>query len=134
VGGLVGASDVAAVYRATINPTTGNMGAFSTNGQSQLPQPLEDHQVIVQKIGTTTYIYVIGGENGGVIRSSVYRAIIDETTGNIGSFSAVNQSQLPALRARHKAVNAAIGTSNYIYVLGGSDGSIVLTVYKAPIN
>lgn len=133
-GGLVGANDVSSVYKATINSTNGNMGAFSTTNQAQLPQLLEDQQVIVHTADGITNLYIIGGENTGVIKTVVYKATVDSTTGNIGTFSSVNQAQLPAIRARHRAFNATIGTSDYVYVLGGSDGNIVPTVYKAVIN
>jgi len=79
----------------------------------------------------------LGGysSSGGGYQSTVYKAIIDPITGDIGTFDTTNQGQLPQTLAYHTSVTTTIGGTNYIYVLGGWDGSSVKsTVYKATID
>ena len=121
------------VYKATID-INGDIGAFSTTNQGQLPQPLSDHSTVTATIDGTTYTYVLGGYNGSSDQSTVYKATINGS-GDIGVFSTTNQSQLPQTFSYPTIVTASIGGTNYVYVLGGcGDYDCQSTVYKATIN
>ena len=121
------------VYKATIN-TSGNIGAFSTVSQGQLPQAMDQlyPNVITATIGGTSYIYVLGGSAGGVAISTVYKATID-TSGNIGAFSTVSQGQLPSTRFNSGTMIASLGGTSYVWSMtDGNSGNS--TVYKATID
>jgi hypothetical protein len=125
-----GSGSVSTVYKATIDGN-GDIGAFDTTNQGQLPQRLASPATISSEIGGTNYIYVLGGDRGP-IQSTVYKATIDGN-GDIGAFDTTDQGQLPHELAQHTAVSAAIGGTNYFYVLGGQDNGEQpqSTVYKA---
>ncbi len=131
LGGYDSTTQRSTVYKAAID-TSANIGAFSTASQGQLPASISDHAAVAPTIGGTTYVYVLGGYDG-TFKSTVYKATID-TSGNIGAFSTASQGQLPKSIYGHAAVTSTIGASTYVYVLGGYDGSVYSTVYKAPID
>lgn len=79
------------VYRATID-ASGNIGAWSTSGQSQLSAYNNDTvKIIYAKVGSNNYLYALlyNGNNG---QRAIYRAIINSSTGNIGAWSTTNQT------------------------------------------
>ena len=79
-------------------------------------------------------IYVIGGIDGSTAQSTVYKATLD-ASGNIGSFSTTSQNQLPQALYDHTSYATTISNTNYIYVLGGNNGtSDQSTVYKSTID
>jgi hypothetical protein len=61
LGGYSG-SVQSTVYKAAVN-TSGDIGAFSTTSQTQLPKTLMDHNTVIAIIGGTTYAYVLGGND-----------------------------------------------------------------------
>jgi len=130
LGGDTGAGNQSTVYKATVD-TSGNIGAFSTASQGQLPQILGEHTTVTAAIGGTTYVYVLGGGNPGT--STVYKATVD-TSGNIGAFSTASQGQLPQTLIRHTTVVATVDGINYVYVFGGFNSTQQSTVYKAAID
>ena len=76
------------VYQAIID-NNGNIGAFYTTNQGQLPQALYSHTSSIVPINGTNYVYVLGGYNSSAathVQSTVYKAIIDNS-GNIGTFT-----------------------------------------------
>ena len=134
LGGNNGTSDVTTVYKSTVDGS-GNVGAFSTTSQGQLPQNLSLHSSQIVTISGTSYIYVIGGLNGSTAQSTVYKATID-ASGNIGAFSTVSQTQLPAAIYNASSFTTTIGTTNYIYLIGGknSAGSPVNSIYRGKLD
>ena len=133
LGGWSNSTGQSKVYKATID-ASGNVGAFSTTSQGQLPQVLGSFSTVTSTIGVTNYVYVLGGVNGGyVVQSTVYKATID-ASGNVGSFSTTNQGQLPQALVFHTSFAAEISGTNYIYTLGGHNGGGQSTVYKAQIS
>jgi hypothetical protein len=134
LGGTNGGSAKSTVYRAQINGS-GNVGTFSTTGQGQLPQVLFAHTTVTATVGGTSYIYVLAGNSGGVVQSTVYRAQIDGS-GNVGTFSTASQAQLPQALYTPNSLTAIVGGATYIYVLGGenSGGTRQSTVYRAQID
>ncbi|MBI2595268.1 glycosyltransferase [Candidatus Daviesbacteria bacterium] len=123
------------VYKVSINSSSGDLGTFDTTSQSQLPQVLAAHSLIVQTIGSSTYLYAVGGENGGTKYSTNYKATLNNTTGDVGTFDTTSQGQLPRSLTSSTAINVSVGSSSYIYVLGGDPGGLaVSTVYKTTIN
>ncbi|OGD97866.1 hypothetical protein A3E71_04830 [Candidatus Curtissbacteria bacterium RIFCSPHIGHO2_12_FULL_42_33] len=133
LGGRGNDTYVSTVYKATLNATTGDMGTFTTSAQTQLPQTLENQTTVTSTFGSSTYVYVLGGYNALTLRSTVYKATLNATTGDMGTFATASQGQLPASRADHTTVTSPlIGSSTYVYVLGGSGPDS--TVYKATLN
>ena len=74
------------------------------------------------------YLYVVGGVTGA-LQSSVERAAI-LADGSLGPFMAVSGVTLVTARQNH--TSAIVG--NYLYVLGGSNGSVLNSVERAPIS
>ena len=134
LGGNNGTSDVSTVYKATVDGS-GNIGAFATTGQGQLLQNLSLHSSQIVTISGTSYIYVIGGLNGSTAQSTVYKATID-ASGNIGTFSTVSQTQLPAAIYNASSFTTTIGTTNYIYLVGGKNaaGNPVNFIYRGKLD
>ncbi|MDP2702563.1 MAG: hypothetical protein Q8P98_10890, partial [Candidatus Rokubacteria bacterium] len=134
LGGNTGSADVDTVYKSTID-SSGNVGAFSTTSQGQLPQVLSSHSSVIVSDGGTNYIYVLGGINGSTRQTTVYRATID-ASGNIGTFATTSQTQLPVALSDSAVTSVATGSNNHIYLFGGLDssGSPVTTVYKGTLD
>ncbi len=134
LGGNNGTSDQTTVYKSTVD-SSGNIGAWSTSGQGQLPQGISEHTSILTSVGGTNYIYVIGGKNGSTAQTTVYKAAIDGS-GNIGTFSTVSQGQLPVGVYGHGSFTATVNNTQYLYVLGGKNtaGTTQSTVYRAALD
>ncbi len=94
-----------------------------TTGTS-LPEGLVGSQAIVTK----NRVYLLGGNNGNDITSTVYTAPIN-TDGTLGTWT--TGTSLP----EGLVGSQAIVTKNRVYLLGGFNvNGIVSTVYTAPIN
>ncbi|MDD2823524.1 MAG: MerR family DNA-binding transcriptional regulator [Candidatus Daviesbacteria bacterium] len=134
IGGINGSTAQSTVYKTTVDGS-GNLSAFITASQGQLPVALYSATSSINTIGGTSYIYVLGGiDNAGNKVSTVYKAQIG-ATGDIGNFSTTGQNQLPDALGSLASVTATVGTSQYVYVLGGAGiSSSVSTVYKAKVN
>ena len=101
----------------------GTLGTWSTYGTS-LPGTLSYSQAIV----TNGYVYLLGGNNGSSIVSTVYYAPIN-SNGTLGTWS--TGTSLPGALG----YSQAIVTNGYVYLLGGYNGSsYTSTIYYAPIN
>ncbi|MDD2823554.1 MAG: MerR family transcriptional regulator [Candidatus Daviesbacteria bacterium] len=135
LGGYTGSAYVSSVYKSTINGT-GDIVAFATTSQGQLPLLLSNHAQATVTIGSTTYLYVVGGKSGdSTYMSTVYKSNIDPTSGDIQAFTTTSQGQLPVALYDLSATTATVGSVNYIYVFGGNNGSAnVSTVYRATID
>jgi hypothetical protein len=133
-GTTTGGSNTSTVYKSAID-TSGNIGTFATTSQGQLPQNLVSLGAVNATIGGTQYVYVVGGDDGATRKSTVYKATIDSSA-NIGTFATTSQAQLPGVLTYHTTVTASIGGTQYLYVLGGSNGAgtYYSTVYKATID
>ena len=103
--------------------TTGTaLGTWSTT--TGLPITLRFASVAV----TENRVYLLGGENGTGILSSVYTAPINPD-GTLGTWTAA--TNLPVALRQAQAVVA----KNTLYLIGGWNGTVhAATVYKAPIN
>jgi hypothetical protein len=132
IGGEAGSGSVPTVYRAAID-SSGNVGTFSTANQAQLPIPLRISAAVSANVLGTNYIYLTGGYTSMIV-PTVYRAAID-SSGNVGTFSTANQAQLPQPIAQHTSVIRIVDGVPHIYVVGGGNGtSILSTVYKGIID
>ena len=132
IGGISGATRQTAVYKSAI--TGSDLGAFSTTSQGQLPVALTDLSANQLVIGTTGYLYVLGGNSAGGDVNTVYKSTFDSSN-NVGAFSTASQGQLPVALSQHSSATSTINSTNYIYVLGGtSSGTAQSTVYKATID
>jgi N-acetylneuraminic acid mutarotase len=107
------------VYYATIDPATGEVGAWSTTA----PFPTNMQQAREVLIGDD--IYIIGGDDGSVAFDTVYGPKINAGD-SIHSWTQMNDS-LPEPRTIH----ASVVYDRRIYVLGGSTtgGGIKSTIY-----
>src|SRR3989338_4887520 len=133
LGGWNGSGRLSTVYKATLNADNGNMGTFDTTSQGQLPQILQQHTTITSTLGSSTYVHVLGGDDGSY-RSTVYKATLKADNGNMGAFDTGSQAQLPQKLSSGTAVISTIGSSTYVYALGGWNGGRLSTVYKATLN
>lgn len=135
---MIGGDGDKTVYRSTIDSSTGNMGPWTLKGQAELPIGLDTHMPAVAKVGTKTYVYIMGGigEFGNDVRKTVYRALIDPVTGNMGTFSTSGQAQLPRPTYWGRSTQLVINGETHVYVIGGSNyaGTRYNTVYKATVN
>jgi len=129
LGGNNAGNTISTVYKAQID-TTGNVGSWSTTSQSQLPQALTFETAVTATIGSSTYAYVLGGNNNGNLRSTVYKAQIS-SSGNIGSWTTTGQGQLLQTVWMHASGTATVGGTTYLYIIGGNSQS---TVYKATLD
>jgi hypothetical protein len=140
LGGDNNNDNVSTVYKATID-SSGNIGAFDTTNQDQLPQAITNHSSVITTINNVTYIYVLGGNetinNMPANVSTVYKATID-SNGDIGAFDTTNQGQLPQVLAYQSTITSTINGIAYVYVLGGQNANSTSdsqsTVYKATID
>jgi len=119
--------------KGILTSQAGNVGTWSTTSQGQAPQLIDGQTSASTTIGGTTYIYMLGGFDGATYKSTVYKATIDGS-GNIGSWATTNQSQLPQSIYQHSTAIITISGTSYIYTLGGTNGTIQSTVYKATID
>ncbi|EKD86967.1 MAG: hypothetical protein ACD_37C00089G0005 [uncultured bacterium] len=134
---MIGGDGDKTVYRSTIDSSTGEMGPWTLKGQAELPIGLDTHMPAVAKVGTKTYVYIMGGigESGNDVRKTVYRALIDPITGNMGTFSTAGQAQLPQATYWGRSTQLVINGETNVYVIGGSNyGTRYNTVYKATVN
>jgi hypothetical protein len=120
------------VYKSTVD-SSGNIGSFTSSGQTQLPVGTAINTAAIGTAGGNTYIYKIGGYSGiGGYQSSVYKAQLD-SSGNVGAWSGM--TSLPATIGYASAASVTINGQTYIYLVGGIDGSNGLaTVYKATLD
>lgn len=125
-GGWNGFSRQDEVYFAEINEVDGSLGNWQTT--TALPLTLN----LMCALAYDGAIYIIGGIHSHVPQSSAYYALIDETDGTLGVWTAT--SSLPEGRAR--AGCALIGDS--LYVIGGQEGhesaTPEKTVYKTTME
>ncbi|MBM3269144.1 MAG: hypothetical protein FJZ01_16005 [Candidatus Sericytochromatia bacterium] len=120
---LVGSEEEAGVLRAPIDGA-GNLGNFVPAGVSLTTRR---HRPGVLVVGN--YLYVIGGSSSGSRLASVERARI-EADGGLSGFDTVPAVTLGT--ARNAMGIASVGS--YLYVLGGSDGSPLGSIERAPIE
>jgi hypothetical protein len=112
------------VERASID-ADGSLGQLATVSGVTLAAARYNHTAAV--VGNS--VYVLGGLANSVTLNSVERAII-AADGSLGAFAPVAGITMRSARNSHTA--AVVG--NYLYVLGGSNGNVVLdNVERAPI-
>lgn len=119
-GGVTGAGDTlaaqSAVYVARVNGD-GTLGAWQTT--TPLPQPRYYHRVVVHD----GRLVLLAGRNDTTEFDSVFAAEIG-SNGTIGAWSA--EPSLPQPIHRFGAVTATLYDGEYIFVLGGLNGSALL--------
>ena len=108
------------VYYAPIS-SDGSLGSWNTT--TDLPDVLWDHGMI----SYGDYIYVVGGKNSSGETSQVIRA----KSNSDGSLS--TWTNMPSLPSSTRAFGYTI-VDNYIFVVGGYNGSFLNTVYYTTID
>ncbi|MCL5411446.1 MAG: fibronectin type III domain-containing protein, partial [Patescibacteria group bacterium] len=132
LGGNNGSSAQSTTYRGSIDLANMVSSTPSATNQGVLPQALYDHRAVSVSINNVNYLYVLGGNNGSIAQSTVYKATIID--GDISSFS-TSSASLPVGLYGHSVVTANVGGTNYLYVIGGHDGtSAKNTVYRAILD
>jgi hypothetical protein len=117
-----GSSANSTVYTAIIN-SDGTLDSWSTS--TALATAVYQSQVIL----TRNKVYLLGGKTDGSTHTSVIQSANIYPNGGIGTWS--NQGNLPTTLSASQAVV----TKNRVYMLGGNNGgTVVSTVYTAPIN
>jgi len=125
-------SAVNQIYQSVIDPTDGTLSAFSTSAVP-LVSSLFAHTTNALTIGTSNYLYVLGGNTGSADATTVYKGTFSGS--NIAAFTTTSQVQLPLGISYHTATMGTISSTNYIWVIGGLNGSTAqTTVYKGTIN
>lgn len=124
-GGQTGSGVVNTVYYASINPTTGVVGAWNTT--TTLPIALGWGSATV----ANGYVYYAGGYNGTTNVATVYYAQLNAGTGAVGSWTTSGNS-LPATRDS----GSLTVYNNYLYFVGGVNSSNVpqTNAYYASVN
>ena len=124
IGGHNGTSALSTIYFATVYPD-GSLSSWTS--ATSLPVAITNSQAVVTK----NRVYLLGGHNGTNALNTIYTAAIN-SDGSIGVW--VNSGTLPT--TIHSSL--AFISNNTVYLLGGNTGSgfgtIVSTVYSAPIN
>ena len=121
IGGLNGTYQTA-VYYAKLN-SDGSTGPWTTSS-NPLPDARGSHSSVV----SNGYVYVIGGTSNTTNQSTVFYAKLN-ADGSTGAWI-TSSNPLPNVRLSHTSVVA----NGYVYVIGGSNGSAVSTVYYAKLN
>ena len=113
------------VYYAPIN-SNGSIGTWVTDSASPLPQAI----TAATAVAYNGYIYELGGENASSIaQSTVYYAPIN-SNGSLGAWVTDTASPLPQTLYS----GTSVVYDDYVYEMGGYNGSVFSTVYYAPIN
>jgi hypothetical protein len=122
IGGHNGTVAQTAVYYAKLN-ADGSTGTWQTNTNA-LPQVRYEHE----SIAANGYVYVIGGDNGAAVQSTVYYAKLN-ADGSTGTWQ-TNTNALPQILKWESAQVA----NGYAYVLGGYGAGDLATVYYGKLN
>ncbi len=135
LGGINGSGTIlSTVYKATVNSSGDISTPFSTTNQGQLPVGLDYFTAQIVPVNGNYYIYVLGGNTTGGYSNANYMAPVF-SNGDIGTFTTVNQSQLPVNINNNSSAWASTGGYSYIYLIGGqTSGGVQATVYKAQIS
>lgn len=121
LGGYVNSSVSSTVYTAPIN-ADGTLGAWTTG--TPLPGTVAEARTAVTK----GRVYLLGGNNGFGLSSTVYTAPIN-SDGTLGSWTTA--ASLPQSISNHQVVV----TNNKVYLIGGFiAGGSTSSVYTSPVN
>lgn len=115
-------AEVATVFFAQANPD-GTLGAWNTTA------PLPAARALSDAVASDGVLYVVGGADGSVAKSSVYYAMV-AGDGTVPEWTPT--TSLPAPRKAH----ACLIANGYLYAIGGGDAgnARVATVYFAKIQ
>lgn len=119
--------------------TVNNITTFSTTAQNALPGNLTDFGFVSATLGSTTYLYMVGGGTSEVstsATSNVYVASVNAATGNI-SASTLSGNSLPVALTHNSVAMISGGTGpSTIYSFGGRDvnGTPTANIYQASVS
>ena len=134
-----GFGSASAVFNITPTPTFDPSAVTWTAGPA-LPAAVSGAGVAFARVGTSAFVYVVGGAGAGGAPVTTVSYSVVATDGSLGAWTAT--TALPVALAFTTAVaatlrNSAVLQNGYVYVLGGATtagGAPVATVYRAPIN
>ncbi|CAN5336689.1 hypothetical protein BH09SUM1_BH09SUM1_15910 [soil metagenome] len=119
--GLTGAGNTTTtdlIYTAPINPTTGAVGAWTTQA---VPLPAQRYNLNLSTVGNT--IFAIGGRaSGGTAVDSVWMADFNTTTGILGVWN-TSSAVLPATIRYHDVAYSP--ATNRLYVLATGNQAFI---------
>jgi len=121
LGGFNGFDAVADIYSCSIN-TDGTLGTWVIESDT-LPIGIYGSQAVV----TSSRVYLLGGYNTNYT-SAIYSCPIN-ADGTLGAWI-TESNTLPGVLDSSQA----IVTSSRVYLLGGSNGATISTIYSCPIN
>ena len=133
IGGENGTTAQNTIYKGTIDGS-GNISSLTTSGQTTLPTGLYGHSAFFKTIGSTNYLFIIGGTTtGGVKQTTIYKATLDGS-GNVTSVNTLGQTQLTTAISNQGSFGFTDNSSNnYAYMVGGMTSSAQSAVSKASI-
>lgn len=107
------------VYTAVVN-ADGSLGGWSS--ATNLPLDIATFGLAA----INNHVYLLGGNNDGTVRSSIYRSPIN-SDGTLGSWSLIGDLPYPVYNP------ACVVTQNRLYIIGGRDqfGGAIATVCSA---
>jgi len=115
---------VATVYKAAVNHTSGDIGAWGT--YTSLPSSRASYNLV----RIENYLYIIGGITSAAYTDTILRAPVDDAAGTVGTWSSYTNS-LSEIKAG--AAHVIIG--DYLYLFGGHNaGGKSDTVIRAAID
>ncbi|PIR21009.1 MAG: hypothetical protein COV45_03235, partial [Deltaproteobacteria bacterium CG11_big_fil_rev_8_21_14_0_20_47_16] len=121
------------ISQAMIDSGIGSVGVFGSSANALL-EAVSGLTANTFTLGSDTYIYIIGGHNGSTDQPTVYKLPLD-SVGTVNAGSTTNQTQLASGISHHTTTTGSISSTNYIWVIGGLNGSTAQsTVYKGTID
>ncbi|MBI2600974.1 hypothetical protein HYW42_03395 [Candidatus Daviesbacteria bacterium] len=113
---VTGGNGGAGTWTATASGTAGSSGTNTSTASSPT-------------------LYVLGGKNtSGTAQSGISQGTVSSSDGSVGAFSASGTSLSQALYG-HTSNAITISTTNYLYVIGGNNGTTdQTTVYKGSFS
>ncbi len=123
-GGQTPTSNSQYVYYSQIQ-SNGSIGAWSTSANELPTQDNYGSSVVYNG-----YIYIMGGNTGSGPSNVVYYTQI-QSNANVGAWSSVSStSDIP----ENIDSEASVVYDGYIFIFGGTTGSVTSAVYDTPIN
>jgi uncharacterized repeat protein (TIGR01451 family) len=136
IGGTDDDGDVrATVYSSIISDVYGALTPWQTD--KSLPAPRTGAgSAVFTGTGDISTLYVVGGlQPGWTATDTIFRAQVDNATGQIQGDWTTDARQVPVPLYYAEVVQHSIGSEHYLYVIGGTNGAESYdSVYFAPID
>lgn len=101
-----------AIYKALLDSTTGDVGAFSSTGQGSLEQTLYGHSAFAHTVGSDQYAYVVGGTNASPV-TAVSRGLINDISDYTATYT-MSSTDLSGYNDIQFYVKSSKGAGSYL--------------------